>query len=325
MPMRAPHDGRHETWSRREVCAGAAALCCLHALRAHAEALRDRPIELVKLAPGIFVSQGVHEVTTRANEGAIANIGVILGASGACVIDSGGCLLWGQRLREAIRRLTKLPITHLVQTHMHPDHIFGAAAFAADKPVILGHRNLPRALALRAEYYRRRLSEELGDLAAGSVAVQPTQLVADTAEIDLGGRVLRVRAHRTAHTDNDLSIFDLQTETLWAGDLLFMDRVPALDGSLLGWLAVMDELRRLRAARVVPGHGPHSAAWPAALDAQTRYLTRLRDEIRHVQQQGGTMEQAIATVGQDERTRWKLFDDYNARNVTTAFHELEWN
>ena len=311
--------------TRRHVCGGIAALCCsLDAVRAHAQALRDRPLPLTQVAPGLFVSQGVHELTARSNAGAIANIGVIVGTRGVCVVDTGGCFLWGQRLREAIRRLTHLPVTHVVQTHMHPDHIFGAAAFLPDQPAILGHRNLPAALSVRQEYYRRRLTEELGDLARGSIAVQPTQLVSTDTEIDLGQRIVRITAHPAAHTDNDLSLFDLQTGTLWAGDLLFMERVPALDGSLLGWLAVMADLRGVRAARVVPGHGPHVAGWPSALDAQERYLTLLRDQIRRVQRQGGTMEQAIATVGQDERPRWKLFEDYNARNVTAAFHELEW-
>ncbi|HEX7968804.1 MAG TPA: quinoprotein relay system zinc metallohydrolase 2 [Stellaceae bacterium] len=311
--------------SRRAMCcgAGAALLCCLPALRAGAEALRDLPLALVEIAPGIHVSQGVHAEAVPSNLGAIANVGFIVGNAGVAVIDSGGCLLWGRRLREAIRRTSDLPITHLVQTHMHPDHVFGAAAFLADGPTILGHRNLPAALASRQAYYARRLAEVLGDLAAGSVVVPPTQLVDSEAEIDLGGRILRVTAHRTAHTDNDLSIFDLATRTLWAGDLLFIDRIPALDGSLLGWLATIEELRRLPAARVVPGHGPHAAPWPAAADAQRRYLTLLRDRIRKILRDGGTMEHAIATVGSDERDRWLLFDDYNARNVTAAFHELE--
>lgn len=313
-------------WSRRDVCgAGVAALCCsLHAIRAHAEALRTQPIELVPVAPGIFVSQGVYEVTARSNQGAIANIGVILGVKAACVIDTGGCLLWGQRLREAIRRLTHLPITHVIQTHVHPDHIFGAAAFLPDKPMFIGHAKLPQAMAARQDYYRRQLAEELGDLAAGSLAIPPTRLVSDDTEIDLGNRVLTITPHPPAHTDNDLSVFDAHTRTLWAGDLLFLERIPALDGSLLGWLAVMEQMRRIQAARVVPGHGPRAADWPSAIEAQVRYLTLLRDQIRRVQRAGGTMEQAVASVGQEERAHWKLFDDYNARNVITAFHELEW-
>lgn len=311
--------------SRRELCCGTMALlCCLPALRAQAEALRGHPLALVEIAPGVHVSPGVHAEVAPANLGAIANVGFIVGSERVAVIDSGGCLLWGRRLREAVRRVTDLPISHLVETHMHPDHVFGAAAFAADAPIILGHRHLPAALANRATYYTRRLHEILGDLAAGSVIVPPTELVDSETEIDLGGRVLRVTAHRTAHTDNDLSLRDLATGTLWAGDLLFMERIPALDGSLLGWLATLDELRRISAARVVPGHGPPAAPWPAAAEAQQRYLTRLRDDIRAMIRRGGTMEQAIATIGQEERERWQLFDDYHARNVTAAFHELEW-
>jgi quinoprotein relay system zinc metallohydrolase 2 len=311
--------------SRRELCCGTAALlCCLPALRAQAEALRHQPLALTEIAPGIHVSQGVHAEVAPDNQGAIANVGFVVGTERVAVIDSGGCLLWGKRLREAVRRVTPLPISHLVQTHMHPDHVFGAAAFLADQPRIIGHRRLPAALASRQAYYTRRLNEILGDLAAGSVIVPPTELVDGETEIDLGGRALRVSAHRTAHTDNDLSLRDLATGTLGAGDLLFMERVPALDGSLIGWLAVLDEMRAKPAARVVPGHGPAASPWPAAVDAQHRYLTLLRDEIRQAIKSGGTMEQAIATVGQSERPRWRLFDDYHARNVTAAFHELEW-
>ena len=303
---------------------GAALLCCLPALRAQAALLRDRPLAIAEVAPGVFVSQGVHAEAAPDNLGAIANIGFIIGAERVAVIDSGGCRLWGERLRQAIRQRTDLPIAHLVQTHMHPDHIFGAAAFLPEKPEVVGHRHLPAALAQRADYYRRRLREALGDLADGSAIVPPTRLVDGSAEIDLGDRVLEVVAHRTAHTDNDLSLFDRRTGTLWAGDLLFIERVPSLDGSLLGWLQVMEELRRVPARRVVPGHGPQSAAWPGADAAQQRYLSLLRDEIRALIRGGGTMEQAIATVARSEAGRWILFDDYNAGNVAAAFHELEW-
>jgi quinoprotein relay system zinc metallohydrolase 2 len=312
--------------SRRDVCcAGAAALlCCLPTLKAQAALLREAPLELAEIAPGIHVSQGVHQETAPENLGAIANIGFIIGRESVAVIDSGGCLLWGRRLREGLRRITALPIGYVILTHMHPDHVFGAGAFVADAPQILGHRNLPAALARREAYYRRRLAEALGDLAEGSVVVPPTRLVETETAIDLGQRILEIRAHGPAHTDNDLSIFDRDTRTLWAGDLLFIERVPALDGSLLGWLATMDALAGLGARRVVPGHGPRAAPWPDALAAQRHYLEVLRDEIRVILRRAGTMEEAMASVGRSEAGRWRLFDDYNARNVAAAFHELEW-
>src|SRR5690606_38151435 len=114
---------------------------------------------------------------------------------------------------------------------------------------------LRAALATRGEHYRRRLVELLGDDRAGSV-VYPTEEVKDGAEIDLGGRIVRLTAHRKAHTDCDLSMLDTETGLLFPADLMFVKRVPSLDGSLKGWLSEIERLRQLGASRAVPGHGP---------------------------------------------------------------------
>jgi quinoprotein relay system zinc metallohydrolase 2 len=283
-----------------------------------------KPLAMEQVAPGIFVHQGVHGEVTAENHGGIANIGFIVGTEAVAVIDSGGSAMEGRRLRAAVRAVTDLPIRYVINTHVHPDHIFGNAAFVDDAPAFIGHAKLPGALAARGPFYLENLTERLGDAAAGTRTVPPTQGVGERREIDLGGRVLRLAAHPTAHTDNDLSVFDVRTSTLWLSDLLFMDRIPAIDGSLKGWLEVIAALRQVDAARVIPGHGPVSADWPGALDAQERYLRTLLDEIRTLLAEGGTMEQAVETVGRSERGKWLLFDDYHARNIVTAFTELEW-
>jgi quinoprotein relay system zinc metallohydrolase 2 len=282
------------------------------------------PLPVQALAPGIYVHQGEQSEATPQNEGGIANIGFIVGREAVAVIDTGGSAIEGQRLRGAIRAVTALPIRYVINTHMHPDHILGNAAFAEDEPVIIAHAKLPAALAARGMLYLQNQSKALGAVAASTRAVMPTRTVDSQMEIDLGGRVLRLVAHRTAHTDNDLSVYDVQTSTLWLADLLFIDRIPAIDGSLNGWLEVIAELRHVPAARVIPGHGPVVAAWPAALDDEERYLRTLRDEIRALLSKGGTMEEAVATVGRSEQGKWLLFDEYNPRNVVTAFAELEW-
>lgn len=312
---------------RRAFCCGAAAsiACCLPALKAQAAALATgKPLALEQVAPGVFVSRGVHEDASPANLNAIANIGLVVGDSSVAVIDSGGCRLWGERLRQAVDSVTDRPVGYVVQTHVHPDHVLGSAAFLADDPVFLGHAKLPRALAARGGFYIERLVETLGDLAEGTVVVPPTRVVEDSLEIDLGGRVLRIQAWPTAHTDNDLTVLDLASGTLWASDLLFMERTPVMDGSLTGWLDVMAAMAEIPAERVVPGHGPTAAPWPEALAAQRRYLTTLRDEIRAIIAANGTMEQAVETVARGERANWALFDDYNPRNVVASFAELEW-
>ena len=282
------------------------------------------PLPVTEVAPGIFVHQGGHELAAAANLGAIANVGFVVGDEAVAVIDSGGCAQGGARLRAAIREVSALPIRYVIASHVHPDHLFGHAAFIEDRPTFVGHGKLPAALAMRGAYYLDNLSDELGSLAEGTAIVEPTLTVAEEASIELGGRELRLVAHATAHTDNDLSVFDAATGTLWLADLLFMERLPVIDGSLLGWLEVLGKVRSWPAERVVPGHGPVSAPWPAAARAQVRYLDRLGDDIRALIARGGTIEAAVADVGAGERASWRLFDFYHARNVTAAFTELEW-
>ena len=314
------------TLARRRACGCllSAAFCCLPGLKAQAAALATDAVELTEVATGVHVFHGVHEEATGANLGAIANIAVIVGNDAVAVVDTGGSLAWGTRLRSAIRGLTTLPVRHVINSHVHPDHIFGNAAFDSDGPEIWGHYKLPESLAARGQFYLDQVNELLGDAAEGTRVVAPTRMVNGVQELDLGGRTLRLESHPTAHTDNDLTVFDGATGTLLASDLLVMERLPAIDGSLNGWLSVMAALRSMAADRVVPGHGPVSAPWPAALEPQERYLQRLRADLRDLIAANIPMEKAVESAGQSERQNWQLFDDYNARNVVTAYAELEW-
>ncbi len=282
------------------------------------------PLAVEQVAPGVYVHRGAHEEATPENLGGFANVGFIVGETAVAVIDSGGSAAHGERLRAAVRAVTDLPISHVILTHMHPDHVLGSAAFLPDDPVFVGHTKLPRALAARGEFYIERLQEAIGARAEGTRVVSPSVTVEDVLEIDLGKRILRLTAHPTAHTDNDLTVFDVETGTLWLSDLLFVERTPAVDGSLKGWLSVIEELRSRQAERVVPGHGPVAADWPAALDDQERYLRSLLEEIRTVIAEGGTIERAVAEVGRQEADKWLLFEAYHPRNVVNGFTELEW-
>ena len=158
----------------------------------------------------------------------------------------------------------------------------------------------------------------------GEVRVIPTTLLVDGAlQLDLGHRNLIPRAWPTAQSDNDLTVLDEQTGTLFAGDLVFLTHVPVLDGSIRGWLTVIDELGAISAQCAVPGHGSVSD-WPGALVAQRRYPEKLATDVRTLVARGKPITVAADTAAASERSRWELFDDYNARNATAAFSEIEW-
>ncbi len=278
-----------------------------------------------EVAPGIHVRRGEVAIAAPENGNAIANIGFVVGGDSVAVIDTGGSICDGLSLKAAIRRVTDKPIRYVINTHVHPDHVLGNAAFIEDKPAFIGHRRLPAALAARGNYYldvnRRLIGEERF---GRTMIVAPTETVDDQRTIDLGGRSLLLTAHQPGHTDNDLSVVDTRTGTLFAGDLVFMEHIPVVDGSLTGWLKVMPELEALPAInRVVPGHGPSSAAWPQALDDQKEYLTKLAEDVRQLLANGAEIAEA-KTAAQDEAESWQLDESFHERNANTAFSELEW-
>ncbi len=306
--------------TRRQAVIGS--MCTALIVARHATAAG--PLTLNEVAPGIHVRRGLDEDATSANDDAIANIGFVVGRDAVAVIDPGGSLGDGRRLRASIRKVTLAPIRYVVMTHGHPDHVFGAGAFQQDHPEFIGHHRLPQALAVRGEYYRKRLEQTLGPGRAGPI-VAPTRLVQDQDEIDLGGgRVLQLTAYAVAHSDCDLTVLERQAATLFTGDLLFVQRVPSLDGSLKGWLAALSTLQSVPARLAVPGHGPTSVKWPSGSLELERYLNGLLRETRQALKRGIGIEAAVTAVGQSERQRWKLFDDYQGHNVTQAFKELEW-
>ena len=288
---------------------------------AHAEKL-----SLEQLSEGVYVHHGVHEDIAEGYHADICNISFIVGSKGIAVIDTGGNLKIGQALRSAIREVSSLPILYVINTHVHPDHIFGNAAFIQDKPSFVGHVKLPDAMERRRENYMRINQQWLGNDFAGSEMVKPNVLVKDSLKLDLGDRTLILTAYPTAHTNTDLTVFESKSSTLWTGDLLFVERIPSIDGDIKGWLNVINELKMSEAQNAVPGHSDSlkDLNWKAQLNNEERYLWTLLNDVRASIKKGEVMEKAMDTAAASERSYWKLFDIINRRNVNTVYPALEW-
>ncbi|MCJ8144208.1 quinoprotein relay system zinc metallohydrolase 2 [Ancylobacter sp. A5.8] len=282
------------------------------------------PLPLERVADGVFVYRAPYELLAPENDGAIANMGLVVGSEACAIIDTGNSRLAGERMLAAARGVTELPLRYVINTHMHPDHTLGNAAFEATGARFVAHAKMPRALSMRAETYLAQVERLLGPAARGTRIVLPDLLVERALELDLGNRPIRLEAHPTAHTDNDLTVRDMASETWFLGDLLFSGHIPTLDGSLNGWLALLDVLVERKAPRVVPGHGPASMVWPSASADERRYLEQVRADVRRLISEGATMADAPEGVAQSERPNWALFDEFNPRNAIAAYHEVEW-
>lgn len=279
---------------------------------------------LTEIAPGVYAHEGKTSLMTRENLGDIANLGAIVGDDAVAVIDTGGSLIEGRAFLAALREKTRKPIRYVINTHAHPDHTFGNGAFLETGATFVGHKNLPRALAARGPHYLAAFRAQMGEALDGVTIVPPTVAVDEMTTLDLGHRELVLQAWRTAHSECDLTILDPKSGVLFSGDLLFLQHVPVVDGSLLGFLDVAERLEAIKATQVVAGHGPLPAPWPKALEDQRAYLMRLTADLRAAIKKGDGVAAAAKTAGAEEREKWRLFDDYNARNATAGFAELEW-
>lgn len=288
-----------------------------------------RGFSVMEVADGIFVHRGRQEDMDVANGGDIANTGFVVGEASVAVIDPGGSHALARALRRAVGEATALPVSHVVLTHAHPDHVLGAGVFA-DVPNVVAHARYARAVAARADASNPRYASFLEP--GVPVALVPTVELAagEATTIDLGGRPLRVNALATAHTDDDVVVLDERTRTLWAGDIVFEGRLPSLDGNLSGWLRALDDLGAPEPALVVPGHGA-PGRWGPTVTPGRRYLEWLRDDVRERIARGDSLGEAVADAESREDAPpgepghgMALYALQNPTNVTRAWVELEW-
>ena len=288
---------------------------------------------VTEIGDSTFVFTGLIDDFSKKNLGHISNYGFVVGNKCVAVIDTGGSKNTGLALLRYIRKTTSKPICFVINTHAHPDHVGGNSVFKDlnPKPEFIAHERYEAALSSRFKTFNKRMYELMG--MDNVVVPEPiTREIIDNLEIDLGGRKLFLKAWKTSHTDNDLTVFDVHNKVLWTGDLLFVDHMPVLDGNLTNWIKTTEEITKpahsgskgIQVKFIVPGHGKYQEIDSKKLGNQKKYLTKLYDLTKKAIAKGMPIREAVQKVSIEIKDGWRLSELFNKRNVTSAYAEIEW-
>ena len=140
--------------------------------------------------------------------------------------------------------------------------------------------------------------------------------------IDLGDRIVEIKAWNSGHTDNDISVFDRKSKILWTENV-FIKRIPSIRASIIGWRENLLEIKKLKPKKIIPGHGPVLDT-NKAIEPMISYFDRIINEVRLFHKKNKSLKEAQEKIAKKNIEKWILFEEYHVSNVTKAYTELEW-
>ncbi len=277
----------------------------------------------VVVAPGIFVFPGSPGAPSPGNGGIVSNIGVIIGSSGVVMVGTGTSDAHGERLLQAVAKLTDLPVVLAINTYAGPEHVLGNTAFARHGIPILAHRDTDDYMARNCENCIRNLQSAIGEAPlAGSRLERSNELIDATTSMRIAGRQLEILHFGATQQPGSIAVFDSRSGVLFAGGMAAFDVTPdAHDADLPAWKAALLEMRRMPLRWVVPGRGP--VGEPVRLDEVIAYLGGLGDATERAYRSGVDLAEAPRAAGLPQFSKWAMYAAVHPRNVHFQYLKLE--
>lgn len=232
----------------------------------------------------------------------VPNIGIIAGKDAVLVVETGIGVANGEQVLAFASEIAKGRRLYLTTTHFHPEHAYGAQVFAGRATYLVNDAQAADLAAKGTGYLEmfRGFGGAVADRLDGVAVPTPDVVYDDQYELDLGGRIVRLRSTGRGHTKGDQVVEVPDAGVLFTGDLAEAGQFaifpwfPPYDVDVSGveWLAVMDRLIASTPALVVPGHG--DVGGPQLLAEVRDYLRELRDETW--QRRDAAIEQVVAEV-----------------------------
>ncbi len=283
-------------------------------------------LKLTQVSPNTYYAEGLFALGTPLNQNFISNAGVVLAPEGVVVIDALGSPALAQRLIEEINIITQKPITHVIVTHYHADHVYGLQAFRDVGAIIIAQEQ--GKVYLTSDTARLRLEvsrEELAPWINEQTRLQAAdQWISTDQTVMLSGWPFELMKVGPAHTPDDLAVYVPKEDILFAGDLMFQGRIPFVgNADSAGWISSLNRLIKLAPGAAVPGHGPLSIDPSKDLQFTRDYLQFLRDNMYEPARNLDDFDEAYKAVNWSPYASYPLFRAANRMNAYNVFLSIQ--
>jgi glyoxylase-like metal-dependent hydrolase (beta-lactamase superfamily II) len=282
--------------------------------------------QALEVAPRTWMVQGLSALGSSANRNFISNAGFVVTSTGVVVIDALGSPELARELRAEIARVTPLPVTQVIVTHYHADHIYGLQVLKDEGASVVAHRQA--LLYLNSDTAQQRLAASREELFPW--VDEKTRLVTADRWIDgpttlqVGDTTLELHPMGPSHTPEDLAVWLPQRRVLFAGDLVFRGRIPFVgQADSAHWVQALDTLLGFDARVVVPGHGPVSHQVRDDLQLTRDYLLHLRRTMGEAARNMDPFEEAYARTDWSRFEKLPLFGMANRMNAYNTYLLME--
>ena len=282
----------------------------------------DYRLSARQLASGVYVVEGSNADFSPASNGCnIINTGFITTGAGVVVINTGPSRRYGEQLRALIARTTTEAVVRVVHLNLHPDYFLGNQAFA-DVPRLATSRTRV-GMEQEASSYLTNLYRLCGNWMSGTEALLPDTPI-EPGRWRVGERDFELRELR-GHTDSDLVLVDTKSGIVFAGGLVFVERVPTTPHARIDdWLRSLNVLAETPSRMLVPSHGPVRID-DDGIEQTRRYLTWLDGAFRTAADRGLDMNEVLRLSVPAEFQGWAAFGTEYTRNVAHLYPRYELN
>jgi len=264
---------------------------------------------------------GAPEVMDERNNGNMVNSCFVDVGTSYLVIDSGPTYLYAAQAYSAMKKIKNQPISYVVNTHVHDDHWLGNAYYDSIGTKIIGSTQFETMDKEEKTRMQMRISEAAFK---GTTQVFPTIFVKNEKILKLNGVEIHIKSvNSKAHTDSDLLVYIPQYSTLFAGDLIFNDRLPSIrDGNIANWLEALDKIKAMKMKYVIGGHGELIDS--SSLDMTYNYLNELNTKVATLLEDGEEIGDVVNIVVMPKYKDVHFYKEMHRQNVEIAYRMLEW-